>query len=230
MARRDNPLIELLTLVPWWTNLLLAAPVYLGLRYALPAAGFEQPWLAGLAGAAPILAPAAAAAMVLGALIDALRVHARRRLLHGQSGLESVMDLRWQEFETLLEEIFRRRGYEVSAQGGEVPAEGDVDLRLRRAGRLYVVQCRYRRAYRVGVDSVFDLCDTMAAHGAAGGFLVTCGKFTGEALRFAFGKPVELIDGGDLVSWIEELRGGTAAEAPRITAVPPPAGSQRHPA
>jgi restriction system protein len=50
----------------------------------------------------------------------------------------------------------------------------------------------------VGVDVVRELYGVMAATGAAGGFVVTSGRFTEDAASFARGRNVMLVDGPKL--------------------------------
>jgi len=50
----------------------------------------------------------------------------------------------------------------------------------------------------VGVEPVRELYGVMAAQRAAGAFLVTTGRITEEARRFASGREIELIDGAQL--------------------------------
>jgi restriction system protein len=45
----------------------------------------------------------------------------------------------------------------------------------------FLVQCKQWKAFKVGVQVVRELYGLMAAHGAAGGFVVTSGRFTDEA-------------------------------------------------
>jgi restriction system protein len=54
----------------------------------------------------------------------------------------------------------------------------------------------------VGVRVVREFYDVISAQGAAGDFVVTSGKFTQEARRFAQDCGVELIDGERLESLI----------------------------
>jgi len=42
----------------------------------------------------------------------------------------------------------------------------------------------------------------MTAHGAAGGFVVTSGRYTEDAKAFAKGRNIELIDGAALSEWL----------------------------
>jgi restriction system protein len=100
----------------------------------------------------------------------------------------------WHEFEMLVGEAFRRHGYAVEETGGH-GADGGVDLVLSKEGQRLLVQCKQWKASKVGVKIIRELYGVMAAKGAAGGFVVTSGVFTGEATAFAAGKRIGLIDG-----------------------------------
>lgn len=119
----------------------------------------------------------------------------------------------WREFEMLVAEGFRLQGYQVEETGGG-GADGGIDLILSRPGRngreKFLVQCKQWRAFKVGVDVVRELYGVMAATGAAGGFVVTSGRFTDEATSFAGGRNVKLVDGPKLLSLIRQAKAGAA--------------------
>lgn len=81
------------------------------------------------------------------------------------------------------------------------------------------------RAYKVGVEVVRELYGAMAAKGAAGGFVVTSGRFTGEARAFAAGRNVELVDGGRLVRLIDRVQSGRASNDAHGAGFVPNAGT-----
>ena len=65
-----------------------------------------------------------------------------------------------------------------------------------------------------------------AAHGAAGGFVITSGRFTDEASKFADGRNVQLIDGPALRALMATVPTGMppATQGPSvITVMPAPA-------
>jgi restriction system protein len=66
-------------------------------------------------------------------------------------------------------EAFRRRGFSVVETG--VGTDGGVDIVLDRAGERFFVQCQQWRALNVGVKTVRELYDVMAARDATGGFV-----------------------------------------------------------
>ncbi|HEY0663272.1 MAG TPA: restriction endonuclease, partial [Thiobacillaceae bacterium] len=126
-------------------------------------------------------------------------------------------------------EAFRLQGFEVTEQGGARP-DGGVDLVVRRTKETFLVQCKQWRAYKVGVDVVRELYGVMAAQGAAGGFVVTSGKFTEEARAFAEGRNVRLIDGARLFGLLQQARASLAGADPWRPPVPPAHGAAPAPA
>ncbi len=59
------------------------------------------------------------------------------------------------------------------------------------------MQCKQWRAQQVPVIIVRELYWVMAAQRAACGYVVTSGRFTQDAISFAEGRNIELIDGSD---------------------------------
>lgn len=213
--------MELVAMLPWWVGVVLALLSYLLLHKlaAQPLTAPAQPgqmnavvmqglWR-GLASAGQYLLPMLCLA---GAAASAWRRKVRQTLLTdvAQSKATDALDgMSWQEFEMLVGEGFRLQGYQVVETGGG-GADGGVDLVLNKPGKSggekFLVQCKQWRAYKVGVDVVRELYGVMAARGATGGFVVTSGRFTDEAIRFASGRNVALIDGPKLRGLIQQSR------------------------
>lgn len=105
------------------------------------------------------------------------------------------------DFEFQVAEALRNLGLKVDVTGG-VGDEG-VDIVAFDPspiqGGQYIVQCkRYDPSNKVGVQEVRELYGVVQAKGVNKGILVTSSSFTSGALRFAEGKPLELIDGAAL--------------------------------
>lgn len=109
--------------------------------------------------------------------------------------------LGWQDFERQVGEVYRQGGYQVEEVGGG-GADGGVDLRLRRDGTTAIVQCKRWKTYKVGVSLVRELFGVMTAEKADRAIFITSGVYTDEALRFAKGKPLELVDGAQLAEML----------------------------
>lgn len=208
--RRNSPaddFIELVAMLPWWGGVVLAVLSYLVLNaIASQPVPNLQPGQAGqflgrtmtatLAGAGKYFVPFLC---LLAALVSYIGRKRREKLLGdatGASGTDAVNGMTWREFELLVGEAFRQKGYEVRELGG-AGADGGVDLELRRGRELSLVQCKQWRARQVGVQVVRELYGVMAARGAAEGFVVTSGSFTADAKAFAEGRNVRLVGGAD---------------------------------
>lgn len=103
-------------------------------------------------------------------------------------------------------ETFRRKGFTVVEKGSNGP-DGGVDLVLHLGSDKYLVQCKQWKAINVGVTVIREFFGVMAAEGAAGGFIVTSGRYTVEAKAFAEGRNIQLIDGVLLKRWISNRDG-----------------------
>jgi restriction system protein len=91
----------------------------------------------------------------------------RRNLLAQQSGMESIKALSWREFEMLVGEIYRRRGYSVAET--ESGADGGIDLIARKDGEKFFVQCKHWQKHKVDVLTVREFLGVLYRAGAAGG-------------------------------------------------------------
>jgi restriction system protein len=207
--RKQSPfedLIEITSKLPWWVGVVLAIVAYVWLHsvavseVTVVTQSGEMGELVGqtlfrsLALFGQYLLPFA---FLVGAAMSAYGRYTRRAL-HKQVAASpdrgSLNDMSWQQFEALVGEAFRRKGYAVTETGGG-GADGGIDLALKKEGENFLVQCKQWKAQKVGVTTVRELYGVMAAKGATGGFVVTSGVFTDEARAFAVGRNIELMDG-----------------------------------
>ena len=204
-------IVELTALLPWWGGVILAVASYGALHLyvsrPLPASMSSGYMTQGIGHAfafsGQYLLPFL---FLLAAVMSAARRWKRRKLLAGvvsSTAPDAVNGLNWREFEMLVGEAFRVQGYSVAETGRG--ADGGVDVVLRKDGEKYFVQCKHWRAQTVSVPIVRDLYGAMAAQGAAGGFVVTSGRFTKPARDFAEGRNVTLIDGQQLHAMMSKM-------------------------
>ena len=85
---------------------------------------------------------------------------------------------------------------------------------LRKGGDKFLVQCKQWKVFTVRVNVVRELYGVMAANGAAGGFVVTSGRFTEDAKAFANGRNITLMDGDALLKLIKQRAGSRATQPP----------------
>lgn len=219
MARRNGSVLEDLSRFPWQLSAALAFVAYMTLKYVVPSLLARQyadvpPQeifqkglyvYQGIAKAAPVVAPFVAGLFLVAAGLSGFNSWRKGNLLQRQTGIDSIRAISWEEFEELVGEAYRRKGYSVAECGGG-GADGGVDLILRRGGEKLLVQCKHWRMDKVGVKVVRELYGVVAAEGASGGVAISSGEFTKEAKDFARGKPLELINGAGLAKIIAGVR------------------------
>lgn len=136
-----------------------------------------------------------------------------RALIGRQTSQESIRQLSWQEFESVLAEAYRRQGYDVQTRGGPKP-DGGVDLEIRKQGQRLLVQAKHWKAMVVHLPQLRELWGAVADERADGAIFVTSGAFTADAVRWAANKNFRLIDG----SHLSELIPSVARVAPQVQA------------
>lgn len=130
----------------------------------------------------------------------------RKYLFSHQHNLQNLYELTWRQFEYLVTEVFHRAGYKVKPRGG-AKADGGIDLEAYDYGRKIIIQCKHWRTKSVGVSVVREMLGVAIHEQAQEVYIITCGYFTKDAKDFAEGKPIQLIHGYKLLSWIKTLKG-----------------------
>jgi restriction system protein len=141
---------------------------------------------------------------IIGACISTIRSKKRIKLLDKQSGIESIRDMSWQDFELLVGEAFRRKGFEVRENGGG-GADGGIDLVLTKNGKKSIVQCKRWKTFSIGVPLIRELYGVMTSERANDCIFVSSGNYTAEARLFAEDKPIWLIDGSELLEMVASV-------------------------
>jgi restriction system protein len=222
LSRRRESFLDMVTRSPWWVGVSLAVLVYVLSAYVLPTVTLSSPILSGIPAGVARVGPVVSLLLLMAAGFSAYHDFRKSKLLERQTGSESIGELRWQRFETLVGEVFRRKGYAVEANSADGP-DGGVDLRLSKDGKTVFVQCKHWKARSVGVKVARELFGIMTAAGADHGVVVTYGDFTPEAREFAKANSIALIDGPKLTQMIASVQQSgnmKPAPAPAVQACP----------
>ena len=117
--------------------------------------------------------------------------------------------MNWEDFEHLIREIFEK---EFQVNGGDVKItqasrDGGVDAVAFdpdpiRGGKIVIQAKRYTNT--VGVSAVRDLYGTTLNEGATKGILVSTADYGPDAYEFAKGKPLTLLNGGNLLHLLQK--------------------------
>ena len=145
-------------------------------------------------------------------------VRRRRSMRILQSSVDdpknAIASMSWRDFERLVGAAFRQQGFEVVELGGDGP-DGGVDLVLNKGGKRYLAQCKHWKAWQVGVSIVRELNGVVGAQRADGGYVITGGRFTSEAMKFADSCGIKLIDGPELEKLIRPTFVAVSLDKPK---------------
>ncbi|HEY6821248.1 MAG TPA: restriction endonuclease [Burkholderiales bacterium] len=117
-----------------------------------------------------------------------------------------IRALEWKRLEQLGALYFRALGFKV--EEADHGPDGGVDLRLFVGASPtpgILVQCKAWNSWKVGVKEVRALFGVMAKEGVNEGILLTTSTFTDEAVVFARGTNIALIEGTDLLRKLRDL-------------------------
>ena len=205
MARRNDSVFEGLPKFPWWISVILAVVVYISFTYIVPSMAFQNIFFNAFTKISPSFAPIIAGMILFAAALSAFNAWRKGQLFNRQKDIETIRQLSWREFEEFVGEAYRRQGYNVTETGGG-GADGGVDLVIRKGGEKLLVQCKHWKMDKVGVKVVRELYGVVTAEGATGGIVISSGAFTQEAMDFAKGKPLELVEGSGLLNLIKDVQ------------------------
>lgn len=136
-----------------------------------------------------------------------------------QQLLQWLRNMKPSEFENYTAHLFYKLGYKTQAVGQS--HDGGIDVIAEKDGITNYIQCKKFITREVTLGAMRDFYGALANNLANGkGYFITTNKFTLEAQRFAEDKPIELVDGFQLIRYIRMTEKDTlpinAAPAPRL--------------
>ncbi len=180
----------------------LALILYAGFGLAVPLIfGWPVPWLVS----ANIVGTAFAGTLIAIWLAIQVQARDRRHLVEWTSDMRLLDST---EFEWLVGEIYRRRGWKVEETGRTDGPDGGVDLSITRDGKRSIVQCKRWTSWPVGVEHVRTFAGALLREGLAGdsGVFVTLSSFTEQARAEGERIGLTLLDNRDMYAMVEEVR------------------------
>lgn len=118
----------------------------------------------------------------------------------------NIENMTWEEFEILIKILFEKQNFIVSSTSRT--NDGGIDLIANKDDLIfqgkYIIQCKkYSGNNKVGVRDVRDLYGVVNAERAIKGIIITTTDFTEEAIKFANGKQIDLINRSKLMNLIQ---------------------------
>lgn len=180
-------IVGMLAHLPWFVIVILAASTYFGFDYIEATLNPRKPvyqLLSMLLGYGKYVA---VAICFIAAVASFFRGRSRMRLLNkakrSDNLAHALSQMSWREFEFLIGQMFRERGYSVAE--GKGSSDGGIDLTLFKDGKTLLVQCKHWKSSRVGVTVVRELLGVMTVRKAHHGLVICSGGYTKEAYAFA---------------------------------------------
>ena len=217
-AQASGEILDAVALFPWWVGAGLGLALYVlfhalasprdvrTLQYPQQAAEFAvAAILRAVAGVFQYVLPLLCLLGSLSGWLNRSKRAERAKNVAAGASAAILYNMTWLEFELLVGESFRQRGFKVLKMGGD-QADGGVDLVVQKDEGTFLVQCKQWKAQRVGVRVVRELAGVMSAQGAKGGFVVTSGSYTSEAEWFARDCNIQLINGEALFGMLKEAQ------------------------
>jgi restriction system protein len=204
MPRKNTSFADLLFQAPWWVSVITSASTYVVMGQVLPSVETDNQLVNMVFEALAIPAPYFAIFILLIAPFSFFNARRKAKQLDAQKSIETIRQLHWRNFEELVAEAYRRQGYRVT-EGG-YGADGGIDLELRKDDLLTLVQCKQWKTQKVGVNVVREMFGVLTAHQANHFIIISSGTFTQQAIDFAAGKPIELIDGSKLLALVNDVQ------------------------
>lgn len=203
--------------IPWWIVFSIAVVLFL-VPLVFPAAFPDNRPARVLGAALKDAGPAVASVLAIVSVFAAVRQIHRRKLITTCTDVERIRRLHWKDFERLVAETLRRVGYRVIEQKRSLSDSGP-DLIALSADETLLVRCEHRRSATVGLATVRELKEAIAGEkDAVEATVVTSGTFSSEAVAFAAGTSIQLIDGPQLEKLILSLQAGNRAGLDRKAA------------
>jgi restriction system protein len=197
-ARRSDR-VALATPLIVFSAIAVSGLVVLSTAYGLPA---------GFIGWAFALAMAAGVTLYLSMIfaVGAMFTRTTRfRLLQLHKTMRDIQAMSWREFEDLVVAYYDAHGYETEHLGRD-SADGGVDIRIRKAGETWLVQCKHYRSQWIEERPLRELLGVVASQRASGGVFIACGAFDDRALAFSKANPnLQLIGGEQLRDLVNDI-------------------------
>ncbi|UOQ43764.1 restriction endonuclease [Halobacillus salinarum] len=127
----------------------------------------------------------------------------RKLLLRRQGTLTQLKRMKPLDFEYFICDLFTQMGYD--AQVTKATGDGGKDIELRKGEYSAIVECKRYDKTKVTRPKIQQFHSAVLDCKAERGFFITTGEFTSQARNYTFDKPIELINGHQLVKVIEKV-------------------------
>lgn len=132
-----------------------------------------------------------------------------KEVLNNLSNETNLASMDWQDFESLIAELFEKEFEEKGAEVKVTQSSRDrgvdaivFDPDPIKGGKFVIQAKRYTKT--VDVSAVRDLCAVVKKEGASRGILVTTSSYGSDSYTFAQNEPITLLNGAELLGLLEK--------------------------
>jgi HJR/Mrr/RecB family endonuclease len=129
------------------------------------------------------------------------REQERKNQLEKINTLEKIHNLSGEEFERVVKYIFEILGYNVMVTKGS--SDEGVDLMLTKESKKEIAQCK-NWSKPVGSKVAREFYGALLHMKADKGHIVTSSYFSLPCKKFVIGKPIQLIEGHELIEYLKD--------------------------
>lgn len=204
--RKDLNVFDFLAQIPWWVSVTLSASFYLMLQYVIPYFENQGALVNEVhVSVGPALAPVIALALLTPLTFSFLKSSRKKKLHDLRNEIKLIQEIPWEQLKEQVAEAYGRAGYLIM-ENDPFTSDPSIDLVMRKSANLYLLQSRYWLNRKLGLREVKNLFSLMHEKQATGVFLLTTGVFSKNARRYAIGRPINLIDGIQLVELLSTIK------------------------
>lgn len=203
-AYREN-LLELLVDAPWWVSVLIAAAVFVLLKFVLPGVFTGQSFSGALAGGLSQAAWLIAVIVLIPAPVSAYNTWKKNRLLSGEEKSSAMAKLSRRAFAQLVEEVYSNSGYRLQPNADPMD-QAEVDVIAETRKEKVLVQYRHHKSGPINEQTVQAMIDRLKKGDAGKAHIISCSGFSREAVELAANSSVKLLDSEGLGAMISSGR------------------------
>lgn len=120
-----------------------------------------------------------------------------------QNTLNQIKQMDYREFERFVKQLFEWMGYQAKLT--PIAMDGGKDIILNKNGEKAIVECKRYNKPKVTRPDVQKFHSALIDCRAVKGYYVTTGEFTKPAKDYCIDKPIDLINGEELVKMLQNL-------------------------
>ena len=127
MYRKNESILNQLAVFPWWITLIIAAIIYPTLKFVLPVISFDNQIISAFTQGVSRIAHLVLVPFIAVAAFSLINQFRKSKMMEEQTGLDSIQNISWRQFEELVGEVFRKQGHLV-IENPFAGADGGVDF------------------------------------------------------------------------------------------------------